>query len=123
MAEPWPALVTASMLGAILAGGAMCWLARTTGTRHLVRRVEDLQDVIAHWQSTHRARFSGLELRLTGIEVAVGSAEEEAHLASLTMAQIQGDLLRRLEELEQHCELRVLVDQGRIPQEHLSDQP
>jgi hypothetical protein len=107
------------MVGMVLAVVAGRWLTRLTRTGELVRQVDEMSEAVLAWQFDHRARVRGLERRMTDIEVSVHCAEEDAHAAAVQMRSIDRDLLRRIEEFEQRWEIQMLVDQGRIPRDHL----
>jgi hypothetical protein len=116
-----PVVVGASALGVLLAIAGGRWLAQSTGTRDIIRRLDEMQVAVTAWQTAHRARIRGLDRQITDIEVSVMCAEEDAHSASVHIAQIRGDLIRRIEQVEQRLEIQLLVDQGRIPREHLPE--
>lgn len=109
----------ASVAGMVLAVVTGRWLNRLNRTGDLVHRLEDMQVAVAAWQLDHRARVRSLERKITDIEVAVSCAGEEAHAAGVEMRAMNRDLIRRMEEVEQRREIWVLVEQGRIPREHL----
>jgi UPF0716 family protein affecting phage T7 exclusion len=121
LAVPLHVTLGVSALGVVLAAAGGVWLARNAGTRDIIRRLDEMQAEVSAWQMAHRARIRGLERRMTDIEISVMCAEEDAHTAATQMTQIGGNLLSRLEQVEQRMEIQLLVDQGRIPREHLPE--
>ncbi len=86
-----------------------------------MRQLDEMQAAVGAWQRVHGGRIRGLERQMTDIEVSVRCAEDDAHAASVKLAAIRGDLLCRIEQVEQQAEIQVLVNQGRIPREHLPE--
>lgn len=93
---------------------------RRVALRAAVRGVDDLARLVVTWETQHRIRRRALDQHMTEIEVAVASAEDRARRAACRMNEAHLALLCRMEQVEQHTELHVLVGQGRIPSEHLS---
>jgi hypothetical protein len=58
---------------------------------------------------------------MTIVEHAVAHAEDSARQAVYGMREFRGAFLRSMEDVEQRTELEVLIAQGRIPSEHLSN--
>ena len=84
-----------------------------------LRSLDQLQSRLTHWDLGHRARMRDLQQRMTDVEEAVARAGDDARLAATAMAQIRGDLLQRIQRVEQQSEIETLVADGRIPAEHL----
>ncbi len=89
------------------------------GRRKVIKQLEALQADVTAWQDHHRKRVRHLERQVTDIELSVARAEADAHHAALLMWDIETNLLRRIEEIEQRMEIRLLMRQGRIPAEAL----
>lgn len=94
---------------------------RATSTA--VQRLDDLQTHVTTWQLGHSVRMRALDERMTEIERSTARAEDSARVAASAMRDLQGNLLERMEHLEQRIELEILVDEGRLPAEHLADCP
>jgi hypothetical protein len=94
------------------------WTLRHLRVRSMVRRVDELHESVAEWQSVHRDRMIALDQQMSEIEQSVARAEDSARLAARNMAEITGTL-QRLERLEHRAEIELLVAQGRIPRDHV----
>lgn len=103
----------------IVGGGLVVvrWVVRHIRVRRMVRRVDELHDSVAAWQSEHSDRMIALDHQMSEIERSVARAEDSARLAARNMAEITGTI-KRLERLEHRAEIELLVAQGRIPREH-----
>jgi len=88
-----------------------------------VQRLDEMQSQVTTWQLAHSVRMRALDERMTEIERSAARAEDSARLAASAMRELEGNLLERMEHLEQRIELEMLVDEGRIPAEHLADCP
>jgi hypothetical protein len=119
-AEPLSTVLVPSMVGVVLAVVLGRWLTRLTRVGDVMRRLEDIQVAVTAWQLDHRGRVRRLERKMTDVEISVSCAGEEAHAAGVQMRSMNRDLIRRMEEVEPRLEILVLVEQGRIPREHLS---
>jgi hypothetical protein len=108
-------VVTVCVIVAGLVG--VRWTVRHVRVRNMVRRVDELHDSVAAWQSVHRDRMTALDQQMSEIEQSVARAEDSARLAARNMAEITGTM-ERLERLEHRAEIELLVAQGRIPHEH-----
>jgi len=92
-------------------------------TPSAVQLLDDLQSHVTTWQLGHSVRMRALDERMTEIERSASRAEDSARLAASAMRDLQGNLLERMDHLEQRIELETLVEEGRIPAEHLVDCP
>jgi hypothetical protein len=113
-------MVAAGGLGAVWVVGEKV-LDQWLGLRDTATGVEQLQDKIRTWERGFRLRRRGLDQRMTIVEHAVAHAEDSARQAVYGMREFRGAFLRSMEDVEQRTELEVLIAQGRIPSEHLSN--
>ena len=118
--------LAAGAAGVVVLAGTLVGLRRCLVRRmadRTLRSLDQLQSRLTHWDLGHRARMRDLQKRMTDVEEAVARAGDDARLAATAMAQIQGDLLQRIQRVEQQSEIETLVADGRIPAEHLPPAP
>ena len=114
------AMVAAGGLGAAwVVGGKV--LDQWSALRDTTTGVEQLQDKIRTWEHDYRLRRRAVDQRMTIVEHAVAHAEDSARQAVYGMRELRAEMLRSMEHVDQRTELEVLVAQGRIPSEHLSN--
>lgn len=109
---------TAMSMGAALLTLLSGWWVGTRRRCRIAARLDDLHDEVATWQVDHCDRVRSLERHMYEIERSVARAEDDARTASRRMAELSGPVVQRLERLEHHMEIELLVAQGRIPPEH-----
>lgn len=110
-------VVLAAMATVTLVGLRACLVRRLTSSA--TQRIDRLQSQMTGWELGNGVRMRELRQRMTDVEDTVVRAQDEAREAAATLANISRDLLERIEAVEPHGELEVLVAEGRIPAEHL----
>lgn len=94
------------------------WWVGTRRRSRIAALLDDLHDEVATWQVDHGDRVRSLERQMWEIERSVARAEDGARAASRQLAELSGPVVQRLERLEHHLEIELLVAQGRIPPDH-----
>ena len=96
----------------VLAGWRWCILNRAG------RHVERISTEFRAWEQDHRLRSLKVADRTAEIEEANIGLQDASCLLHNDMRDLRYDWIHRLEAVEAHREIDLLVAQGRIPAEH-----
>ena len=110
-------MVLAAWTG-LTAGFAVLAVRRRMTLNRAVRHVEHIISTFRAWELDHRSGVKEVESVLTEIDHRIVSLEHGTRHSAESLRDVRYDLRSRIERVEGHRELELLVTQGRIPSEH-----